>query len=93
MAKVEKGKAGKKRRVEDVFPLDRTNFMIIGAGVVVIIAGYIAMMGDTVESFRQLTIAPLLLLFGYCVLIPVGIMYRKRKKTEAPPTPPQAVQQ
>ncbi len=87
MAKVEKGKAAKRRRAEDVFPLERTNFLILGLGVVVIIAGYVAMMGDTVESFRQLTVAPLLLLLGYCVLIPLGILYRKRKKAE--PLPPQ----
>ena len=84
MAKVEKGKAVKKQKHDDIFPLEKENFIIIGAGLLVIVLGYMALSGNTVEGFRQLTLSPILLLLGYCVIIPVGIMYRKkeRKNTE-----------
>ncbi len=85
MAKVVKTKAGKRKREEDVFPLEKTNFIILGVGIATIVAGYLALSGDTVESFRQLTVAPLLLVLGYCVIIPVGLIYRKKKEVAAPP--------
>jgi hypothetical protein len=43
-----------------------------------IVAGYIALSGDKVEGFLPLTLAPILLVLGYCVAIPLGIMYRKK---------------
>lgn len=89
MAKVVKGKLGKKTRNEGVFPLERENYLIIGAGIVFIILGYIAMSGNVVEGFSQLTLSPILLLIGYCVLIPVGIIYRKKEKPPANDATPQ----
>jgi membrane protein CcdC involved in cytochrome C biogenesis len=88
MAKGEK----KKVKQEEIFPLERENFIILGIGLLVIILGYIALSGDTVEGFSQLTLAPILLVLGYCVIIPVGIMFRKRKKMVPPAAvpPPQA---
>ena len=95
MAKVDKSKGSKKHKMEEVFPLEKTNFVILGIGVLTIVIGYLALSGNTVESFRQLTVAPILLVMGYCVIIPIGIMYRKKKaKAEitppAPPVPPSA---
>jgi len=88
MAKIERSKGMKKQKQEEIFPLVRTNFIILGIGIATIIIGYIALSGNTVESFRQLTVAPILLVIGYCIIIPVGIMYRKKKqKIEVPPPP------
>jgi len=86
MAKAEKGRQSKKMK-DDVFPLERENFIILGIGLLVIIAGYVALSGNTVEGFSQLTLAPFLLIVGYCVVIPLGIMYRKKKPSSD--TPPQ----
>ncbi len=80
MAKIEKVKPGKRPKQADVFPLERENFIILGIGILVIIAGYIALSGNTVEGFSQLTIAPILLVIGYCLIIPFGIMYRKKQR-------------
>jgi len=90
MAKVEKSKLVKKAKTSIQFPLKRMNFLIIGAGILVIIIGYITLSGDKVDGFSQLTIAPVLLVLGYCVLIPVGIMYRKK---EQPPQSPESAPQ
>lgn len=80
MAKVEKART-KKSKTNDIFPLERENFIILGVGLLFIILGYIALSGNVVDGARQLTLAPILLLLGYCVIIPIGIMYRKKEKT------------
>jgi hypothetical protein len=92
MAKAVKGKQSKRVKVDDIFPFERENFIIMGIGLLFIIAGYIALSGNTVEGFSQLTLAPLLLVTGYCVIIPFGIMYRRKEKpasSSEQPTQPQ----
>jgi hypothetical protein len=77
MAKaVKKREVRKRRSAETAMPLSRTNFLILGAGLVTITAGYLAMMEGSVEGFLPLVAAPILLIVGYCVLIPLGILYR-----------------
>lgn len=78
MSKVIKTR-GKVRKAphEDHMPLSRENFYILGAGLLVIAAGYVAMLEGSVEGFLPLVAAPILLVIGYCVLIPLGILYRK----------------
>ncbi|RCK72210.1 MAG: hypothetical protein IGBAC_0556 [Ignavibacteriae bacterium] len=77
MAKVKK-KIGKK--AELIFPLEKSNYIIIGIGILVIIAGYIALSVPAVEGFFPLVLAPILLVLGYCVIIPFGILYSKKRK-------------
>jgi hypothetical protein len=81
MAKAIKVKAGKKAKADSVFPLERENYLIIALGLLFIVIGYIAFSGNSVDGFSQLTLAPLLLLAGYCVIIPVGILYKPKKKS------------
>ena len=72
-------KAIKKRKTQkdDHLPLTRDNFIIMGVGLVVIILGYLAMLEGSVEGFMPLVVAPILLVAGYCVIIPLGILYKK----------------
>lgn len=83
MAKVVKTKQLKRSKADDSLPFDRENYIILGIGLLVIVLGYVALSGNTVEGFSQLTLAPILLVLGYCVIIPVGILYRKREKPAA----------
>ena len=46
----------------------RRNWQWLGAGMATIVAGFIAL------AMGSITLAPLLLVVGYCVLIPVGIL-------------------
>ena len=62
---------------DDKLPLARENFIIMGIGLLVIVGGYLAMLQGTVEGFLPLVVAPILLVAGYCVIIPFGIVYRK----------------
>jgi len=83
-------KADKKRRSlrDDNLPLQRQNFIILGIGLLVIIAGYVAMSEGSVEGFLPLVLAPILLVLGYCVVIPFGILYRPRPRSlPAEPAP------
>ena len=78
--------------VNEPLPLGRDNYLILGAGILVIVAGYLAMLEGSVEGFLPLVLSPILLVTGYCVVIPIGIMYRKSapKEPEATETLKQA---
>ena len=95
MAKPIRKKESPRRRItrEEHLPLGRENFIILGIGVAVIIAGYLAMIEGSVEGFLPLVLAPILLVAGYCVIIPLGIMYRKNRNVSAVETPAEAPRQ
>lgn len=70
-----------KAKKEISLPLDKTNFLIIGIGIFVLIIGYILMSENSVDGFMNTVVAPILLVLGYCIIIPYGIL-KKAKKTE-----------
>ena len=80
MAKIEKAKTVRKSKQDDVLPFERENYIILAVGILVIILGYLALSEHSVEGVMPLTVAPILLVLGYCVVIPVGILYRKKEK-------------
>ncbi|MFZ0390629.1 MAG: hypothetical protein WAN36_09215 [Calditrichia bacterium] len=62
------------------FPLTRTNFLILGLGVAVLVIGYIFMMiPDDPDAFLTRTLSPILLVISYLIIIPVGLFYREKK--------------
>ena len=80
-AKTKKTQIGKsKQKREFSFPLERENFMIIGFGLALLVVGYILMSQNSVDGFLPTVIAPILLVAGYCVVIPYGIL--KKPKSE-----------
>lgn len=85
MAKPIRKKESPKRRAtrEEHLPLGRENFIILLIGLAVIILGYLSMIEGTVEGFLPLVLAPILLVLGYCIIIPFGIMYRKNRGVAA----------
>jgi membrane protein YdbS with pleckstrin-like domain len=94
MAKlIQKEKITKKKtkRIESL-SLEKINYLIILSGIVVILAGYIALSTKPWDNSIALTIAPVLLVLGYCVIIPIGIIFRK-KKTEDEMVEQQLVEQ
>ena len=76
MAKAIKRQDRRKQK-DEALPLAKENFMIMGVGIVVIVAGYIALAKGPIEGFLPLVLAPILLVLGYCVIIPLGILYKK----------------
>lgn len=62
-------------------PLKPINYIIIAAGALLIIVTYIILAtNDTVYGFIPLDLVPILLFIGYIVVVPIGIMYRGKKK-------------
>ena len=92
MSKAEK-KQAKKSKPNTILPLERENFIIMGVGLLVIVLGYLALSENKVEGFMPLVVAPILLILGYCVIIPVGIMYRKKEKSGVAMTPDETIPQ
>jgi len=72
-----RGKATKERMA---LPFSSENYLLFGIGLLLIVVGYVALSRGPWNSFWSLTLAPILLVLGYCVVIPVSILYRKQNK-------------
>jgi len=80
-----------KSNVEWKFPLEKQNLMIIGVGFAVILMGYLLMstgisnepahLDGKWNNFFAVDLAPLLLVIGYCVIIPLGILKKFNTQT------------
>ena len=57
--------------------LSKTNYLLFGIGLFLIIIGYILMGNGEVNSFQSLTLAPLMLFIGYLIVIPLSILIKK----------------
>ncbi len=51
------------------------NYIFFIIGILIIALGFVFL------KMGSLTIAPILLVLGYCVIIPIAIMYRQKKDT------------
>lgn len=74
-----------KAKVEHLhIALTKTNFMIIASGILMIIIGYVFLSQNSVDGFLPTVVAPIFLVLGYCVIIPLGILFKdKSSKPEA----------
>lgn len=72
-------------------PFTKNNYLILGLGLVVIVLGYIALSQSPWDGTMPLVVAPILLVIGYCVIIPLGILYRGKSDTQ--PAPPATTDQ
>ncbi len=87
MAKIKEKEKQKAKKGEPEsrfhFPLTRTNFLIILLGVVVLIVGYILMaIPDNPDAFMTRTLSPILLVFSYLIIIPIGLFYREKTEKQ-----------
>lgn len=72
-------KARKRGRKDSHWKLfEAANYRLFLAGAIVIVVGYIFMMQGPHDSFLSLHLAPVLLVLGYCVLIPLAILRRPK---------------
>jgi uncharacterized membrane protein HdeD (DUF308 family) len=72
-------KTKKNNLVDDEFkwPFGKKNYLVLALAVVVIVIGYITL------GQGSLTLAPILLVLGYCVLIPIALIIRGRDEDRA----------
>jgi len=78
MAKVREKSARKARFAAGSLPFTRKNYIIFGIGILMIIIGYFFLAQGPADSFLSLSVAPVFLVVGYCILIPLSILYRDR---------------
>ena len=62
--------------------LSKTNYILFGIGLYLIILGYILMGKGEVYSFQSLTLAPIMLFIGYIIVIPASLIYRDKNSLE-----------
>jgi Ca2+/Na+ antiporter len=66
-----------KKKKESDFPFVKNNYILFAVGILVIIVGFIFL------AIGDITLSPILLIVGYCVIIPIALLYgRKEKKAE-----------
>ena len=63
-------------------PFTSRNWLIFTGGVVVIGLGYLFLSFPPAEGFLSLTLAPILLILGYCVIVPWAILYKDSTANE-----------
>jgi hypothetical protein len=80
MAKAKTTNIKSKKAPLSLFRISLTskNYMIIGLGILLIIIGYILMGTSSVDGFVPTVLSPILLVIGYCVIIPFGILYKDK---------------
>lgn len=93
--KIDKSKLSKKAGKTKVvwqFPLTRQNYIVLAIGIGIIILGYILMATGITEEPAlpqgkwnnplAVYVAPIMLVIGYCVVIPYGLMLVFKKKPQ-----------
>ncbi len=62
-----------KDSMEGAAPFTLVNYILFAAGLLDIIIGWFLLRGG------RITIAPIMLIAGYCVIIPLAIVFRKKQ--------------
>jgi len=60
-------------------PFGRTNYLLFGLGIALLVFGYVMMGLSSLNSVTAMTIAPIVLLLAYLVVIPLAILYKPKK--------------
>lgn len=76
--KTKRGKPGRKFKAKAGVPFTKRNYQLFGLAIVLLILGYIALAQGPASGFWSLTLAPILLVIGYCVIIPWAIIYSEK---------------
>ena len=58
----------------------KLNYYLFIIGLLVIILGYIIMGTGETESIQATKLSPIILIIGYCVIIPAAILVKQREK-------------
>jgi len=73
---------GESVRHEPFLAFGRVNWALMGAGALAAVAGYALL------ARGDISLAPILLVVGYCALIPLGIVWRDRPRNTSKPGAP-----
>jgi hypothetical protein len=70
MAKAKEKTRGLQEHEEQKLPFTKKNYAVFGLGVLSVILGFVTL------SQGSTTLAPILLILGYCVIIPISILLK-----------------
>ncbi len=70
------GQRANKTNIFHSWPFNKKNYVLFLIGLVTVILGYALMYTGDTSSFQSIVIAPIVLVLGYCVIIPVSIMIK-----------------
>ena len=62
--------------------LDKKNLILIGIGVLLLVIGFICLATGPADNPVSLTVAPLILVLAYLVVIPLGIHFGGKKQNK-----------
>jgi hypothetical protein len=68
-------------------PFTRKNWILFGTALGTIALGYVLLSIGSAEGFLSLTLAPVLLVAGYCALVPAAILVRESPEDTAQGAP------
>ena len=58
---------------------EKINYQIFSIGIILILIGYIIMISGSTTSIVSTKVSPVILVIGYCVIIPLSILFKKNK--------------
>ncbi|GIK22409.1 MAG: DUF3098 domain-containing protein [Ignavibacterium sp.] len=59
---------------------ERTNYVLLGLGLLLIVLGFYFMGQGNWDSTSSLVVSPIFLFLGFVVVIPASILYRKKSE-------------
>ena len=62
---------------------ERTNYLLFGLGMLLIVLGFYFMSLGEWDSSSSLVVSPILLFLGFVVVMPASIFYRKKAVVES----------
>lgn len=90
MAKAVKRKSLKPAKKTFVSPFniywDKTNYILLFAGILFVIVGFYVMSIGEWDSATSLVISPIILFIGYVIIFPLSILFRNKDSVEAAET-------
>ncbi len=72
-------KMAAKKNTSSIFhswPFGKKNYQLFGLGVAMIAVGYYLMYTGDTSSFQSIVLSPMILVAGYCIVIPISIMIK-----------------
>ncbi|MFH0920707.1 MAG: hypothetical protein V1913_10115 [Fibrobacterota bacterium] len=58
---------------------EKSNLLILALGLATLIVGYICLSRGPIDNPLSLSVAPVLLVAAYCVIIPIAIIKKNKK--------------
>ncbi|HDI52082.1 MAG TPA: DUF3098 domain-containing protein, partial [Bacteroidetes bacterium] len=75
MVEKKKKRVGRQGKTKTKLVFEKQNYQLFALSLVVLVIGYVFLSIGPWYSFWSRTLAPILLLISYCVIIPIAILY------------------